>query len=195
MVSLINKAFYPFPKLETKRLILREICVSDVPAIFAVFSNPLVTKFYDVPTMVRQEQAVTLTRWWINRIKKRKALRWAITLKSAEDKAIGTCGFSQFDKSNNMAEIGVDIAHPYWGQGIATEAIKVIIDFGFQVMKLNRIETWVMVENIGSLKVLRKNGFLHEGILRERQLWQGEYHDVEMFSILKKDYLSNEVDG
>jgi [ribosomal protein S5]-alanine N-acetyltransferase len=195
MSTPINNAFHPFPRIETRRLVLRSLTVEDAPAVFAIFSDPEVTRYYDVPTMIRLEQARALIVWWSNRIKNRKALRWAITFQGAEDQLVGTCGFSELDKPNHLAEIGIDIMRLYWGKGIATEATRAMINFGFRVMQLNRIETWVSVENIGSLKVIRKAGFQTEGILRARRFWQGSYQDVEMFGLLKNDFLTHETDG
>lgn len=195
MRSPINQAFHPFPQLETKRLILRNLRSEDAPGVYSVFSDPEVTRFYDVPTMTRLEEAQKLVQWWLNRVKNKKALRWAIVFRGADDQLVGTVGFSDLDKANHLAEIGIDILRSHWGQGIGTEATRAMISFGFQAMLLNRIETWVSVENIGSLSILRKLGFKTEGVLRQRRFWQGSYQDVEMLGLLKNDFINGGTNG
>jgi [ribosomal protein S5]-alanine N-acetyltransferase len=189
MASPINQAFRPFPVIETARLVLRELCLEDVPAVYSIFSDPEVTRYYDVSTMKKPEEAAALITWWLNRIKNRKAIRWGIAWKSKEDRVLGTCGFSEIDKPNYLAEIGMDLAREFWNQGIITEAAAAMIDFGFRVMQLNRIETWVTLENGASIHILKKIGFQTEGILRQRRFWQGSYQDVEMLALLKKEFL------
>ena len=87
-----------------------------------------------------------------------------------------------------MGEIGYELAKAHWRQGIMTEALFAVIEFGFQAIALNRIEAMVMLENTASFKLLQKLGFLEEGILREYGYWKGQFHDLRIFSLLKKDY-------
>jgi ribosomal-protein-alanine N-acetyltransferase len=68
-----------------------------------------------------------------------------------------------------------------------TEALHSVIAYGFDHLRLNRIEAWVMPENRASSRVLEKLGFSSEGVLRERGFWKGTYHDLEMFSLLKRE--------
>ncbi|MDR1402923.1 MAG: GNAT family N-acetyltransferase [Tannerellaceae bacterium] len=69
-----------------------------------------------------------------------------------------------------------------------TEALETVIDFGFNSLEINRIEAEVMQGNIVSEKVLEKSGFKNEGVLRQWMYWNGNYYDMTMFSLLKKDY-------
>ncbi|NJP19736.1 MAG: GNAT family N-acetyltransferase, partial [Hydrococcus sp. CRU_1_1] len=60
--------------------------------------------------------------------------------------------------------------------------------WGFNFLELNRIEAMVMLENLASMKLLNKLGFSEEGILKEYGFWKGKFHDLRIFSLLKKDY-------
>ena len=71
---------------------------------------------------------------------------------------IGTCGFTKFDYSNNAAEIGYVLNSDYWGKGYCSEAVSKIIEFGFESLKLHRIEARYMKENIRSRNVMEKCG-------------------------------------
>lgn len=90
------------------------------------------------------------------------------------------------------ADIGYDLMTEYWNRGIMTEVLRVLIDFAFEILDVNRIEAAVSTENNASIRVLEKAGFLKEGILRERSYWRGSCHDIMMLSILKKEYCGKE---
>jgi [ribosomal protein S5]-alanine N-acetyltransferase len=187
-VKLIE-VFSSFTPIDTPRLILRELRIEDRDRIYDIFSDPEVTKYYDVVTMKSRRQAESLIKWWSNRFKHHKGIRWGIQFRE-NGQLVGTCGFSELDSENQLGEIGYDLWQPYWNRGIMSEASRALIHFGFEVMELNRIETWVVVENLGSIQVLRKAGLKSEGILRKRRLWNGIFYDVEMFGLLRSDYLT-----
>ena len=69
-----------------------------------------------------------------------------------------------------------------------TEALQTIIHFGFNELDINRIEAEVMQGNIISEKLLEKLNFVREGILRQWMLWNGQYYDMTMYSLLRTDY-------
>ena len=102
---------------------------------------------------------------------------------------IGTCCLGDFHEGARRAEIGYDIAQVEWGKGYATEALGGVIDFGFNVMNLNRIEATITPGNNASVRVLTKLNFIQEGIVRERDLIKGKLEDGIIMSILKRDYI------
>jgi len=181
--------FGPFPRLETDRLILREITWRDVGALYNLFSDPEVTRYNDVYTFQNWVDAETLFHFLQERYRKRIGLRWGITLKSNDAQTlIGTCGYNTWARNNNCGEIGYDLLQTHWNLGYMTEAVRAIVRFGFTRMHLNRVEADVMVPNNGSAKVLQKVGFTEEGTLRQRGYWKGEYHDLRFFSILREEF-------
>lgn len=180
--------FSYMPRLETERLVLREIVRSDAEAMFELFGDPEVTRYNDVDTLHELREAGELIDFVQDRFSHKAGMRWAITLKTQEAKLIGTCGFNAWQRYNNCAEIGYDLMRRCWGQGIMTEALGAMIRFGFENMALNRIEADVTIGNDGSARVLQKLGFVEEGILRQRGYWKGKYHDLRFFSLLRADY-------
>ncbi|MET3196689.1 RimJ/RimL family protein N-acetyltransferase [Bacillus sp. OAE603] len=89
-----------------------------------------------------------------------------------------------------MVTIGYYLAEEYWGCGIATEAVSVLLAFLFNEGNVNRIQAEVMPQNELSKKVLQKNGFLKEGTLRQATIWSGKgIVDLEIYSILKEEYM------
>lgn len=181
--------FSTFPRLETDRLVLREMTRRDLDPLFALFRDPEVTRYNDVETFVDRHDAEEIFDWVQDRFRKHIGMRWAITLRSDPSGAlIGTCGFNVWLQHNNCAEIGYDLMRAHWGQGLMTEAVGAMLRFGFRAMQLNRIEADVTTGNEASRRVLVKAGFTEEGILRQRGYWKGGYHDLHLYSILRHEY-------
>jgi ribosomal-protein-alanine N-acetyltransferase len=130
------------------------------------------------------EQATKLIERMSNRFERKEAIRWGIARK-ADPTLIGTCGFTLMPSFRGG--LGYDLARDYWRQGIMTEALSAILQFGFEKLGLNRVEALVMLENTASVRLLRKLGFQEEGILREYAFFKGQFHDLRSFSILKND--------
>lgn len=86
------------------------------------------------------------------------------------------------------ALVGYSIDESYTGRGIATEAVGLIVAFGFEKIQLHRIEAYVSPKNTGSVRVLEKSGFMNEGLLKEflhiNGVWEDHYH----YAILEKEF-------
>jgi len=177
--------FDAFPEIETERLILREIMPEDAPAIFAIFSDPKITQYYDLYTYVDMEQAEELIDFFDESFENERAIRWGIARKE-DNVLIGTCGYVWLRQYRG--EIGYELASAYWRQGIMSEAIEAILEYGFEQIGLNRIEALVMVENAASAGLLRSLGFTEEGVLREHDFFKGQFHDMRLFSLLRREY-------
>lgn len=99
---------------------------------------------------------------------------------------IGWCGYHTWYIDHNRAEIGYElIDDTYKNKGFMTEALQLIIAYGFDQMSLNRIEAFISLENIPSFKLLTKFGFMQEGLLKNHYLKDGAYEDSAVFSLLK----------
>ncbi len=90
----------------------------------------------------------------------------------------------------SITEIGYELSRDYWGQGLMTRAVQACVKWGFETLEVNRIQATVMVNNVGSARVLEKNGFLLEGAMREFKICHGQPYDYWMFALLRKDYLT-----
>ncbi|PRA09504.1 MULTISPECIES: GNAT family N-acetyltransferase [unclassified Paenibacillus] len=178
----------PFPELETKRLLLREIKQSDSQDIFQIFSSDEVTRFYDVETFTNTKQAEELIQRWKERFENGQVIRWGIALKS-DNRIIGTCGFHGWMKQHYKAVMGYELTPEFWRQGYITEVTRKIVEYGFKNLELNRIEAFVEPENAGSRKLLEKIGFSEEGILKEHFIWKNRFVDNVIYAFLKKEYV------
>lgn len=175
-----------FPVLETPRLVLRELRADDADAIYALFSDPAVTRYHDLDTFTAAAQAHEFIARMRQRFANRAGIRWGIVREN--DMVIGTGGFNRWNIHDRFAHLGYDLAQAAWGQGIMTEAIGAMIRFGFDGLDLNRIEAETMLDNVASMRVLAKCGFREEGVLRQRYFWKGAFHDMRMFSLLRREY-------
>lgn len=109
---------------------------------------------------------------------------------------IGTIGLSHIDHFHQRAELGTLIGNKeYWGKGIATEALELLLDYAFKNLNLNKVYSHILTDNIGSIKKNQKLGFLIEGTLRKHAFNRGMFRDVVTMGILKEDYLSMQASG
>lgn len=180
--------FTSFPILQTERLILRELSPQDVTALLRHFGNPEVVRFLDIQPIRTKEQAKEWLQWMGSFYAQKEGLRWGIALK-ADDTLIGTAGLHGWNRESHYAEIGYDLAAPYWGEGYATEVARALVEFGWNEMNLNRIEANVVQGNMASMRVLEKLGFRQEGVMRQRLLKGGKYYDLHFFSLLRSEYI------
>jgi RimJ/RimL family protein N-acetyltransferase len=92
----------------------------------------------------------------------------------------------QKDIYRKSAEIGYWIGQPYWGQGIATKAVGLLVDHAFDELAMARLYAGVFEYNIGSMRVLEKNGFLKEGILKKAVFKNGKFWNEHRYAKLRE---------
>ncbi|HEY7419915.1 MAG TPA: GNAT family protein [Ktedonobacteraceae bacterium] len=116
---------------------------------------------------------------------------FGVALKS-DNTLIGIVGLKDINQLNQSAEFYNIIDRAYWGKGYSTEATKLMIRYGFMELNLNRIQTQDMEENVGGWRSDEKVGFKYEGTLREDIARFGKFHDVRVYSILRREFLETE---
>ena len=184
----IETVFAAFPELDTERLRLRVLRQADAASLFAVLSDRQVTEFYDDEPFTEVAQAREQIVSWNEGFGARRCIRWGIVLRE-DGVVIGSCGYYSLHGWHGRASIGYELARSFWRQGIMTEALRAITQFGFDEIGLNRIQATVMQGNQASIKLLEKLGFGREGVLRAYENWEDKgYVDLAMFSLLKAEY-------
>lgn len=176
-----------FPELQTSRLYLREITEKDLPVLFAIFSNPYTMRYYGSDAIHSMEEAENLLLNFRKGFENKQVVRWGIALIETNE-MIGTCGFHNWAKRMGRVEIGYDLLEEAEGKGYMSEVLSTVIPFGFSELNLNRIGALIHQENTPSRKLVKKIGFQEEGLLREYAFAGGEYIDLIMHSVLKKDW-------
>jgi len=175
------------PDIETPRLRLRKLQMSDAQDIFEYGSDPQVARHVLWSAYRNIGEARGYLRFMIGKYRRGEPASWGIELKSS-GKIIGTIGFMWIQYDNASAEAGYSLSRAYWNKGIMTEALTGLIDYGFRYLQLNRIEAQHETDNPASGAVMRKCGMVHEGTLRQRMLNKGKFVDVDLYAILKRDY-------
>ena len=179
--------FHPFKNLETERLFLRRVTAADINEIFALRSNPITMKYIPRPLVSNIDEALAHIKMIDNKIEKNEGINWAITLKGSS-KMIGLIGHYRLQPENHRCEIGYMILPEYNGKGITTEAIKVVLEYGFDDLQMHSIEAVIDPENIASERVLQKNGFVKEAHILENELYDGKFWDTVIYSLLKRNF-------
>lgn len=178
-----NTSSISFPNLETERLWLRQATQEDAEAIFTVFSDPNVTQFHDLDTFTHVDEAVGVVERRAKGFETGRGIRWGIARKPS-NYLIGSCGFT-WNKEANGAEVGYELASEFWRQGIMSEALRAILNYGFEVKGVQLVRAEIMLDNVASRSLLKKLGFQSQGILKEHGFWKGKHHDLEEFRLMR----------
>ncbi|MBR2336096.1 MAG: GNAT family N-acetyltransferase [Clostridia bacterium] len=187
----ICRIFSEMPILTTDRFILRKLSLDDTDDMYEYAKDAGVTRF--LTWSPHKDKAFTLEylTYLQTRYKAGEFYDWAIVCKDS-GKMIGTCGFTRLDLKNDFAEIGYVINPEYHGQGIATEVVGRVIKYGFENLMLNRIECRFIEGNDASRRVMEKNGMKFEGIMRGAMLIKGDYKDIGVCAITRKDFFEKD---
>lgn len=185
---MLDIQFLPFTELETERLLLRRVDENDVDQVFKLRSDPETMKFIPRPLVTSKDEALGHIKMIEDKIQNAEGINWAITLKG-DPKLLGIIGHYRIKPEHYRAEIGYMLDPDYQGKGIITEAIKPVLAYGFEHMKLHSIEAIIDPGNTGSAMVLEKNGFVREAHLKENEFYDGRFLDTVIYSLLKRNFI------
>lgn len=172
------------PTLAGPRITLRQLGAGDVDDLFAVFSVPEVVRWFGTPLMRERADAERLLAD-IDSCRERGDLyQWGIQHAGV---VIGTTTLAHISRANRRAELGFALGRPHWGQGLAREAVGVLLDHAFGGMGLHRIEADTDPRNTRSMALLEAFGFQREGYARQRWFVDDEIQDAVLFGLLATD--------
>ena len=170
--------------IKGQNIILRAIEMEDSEMLRTMINDPDVESMmwgYSFPVSKHQQIE------WIKNLSNSKNVFRAII--EAENEGIGEVILTDIDLRNGIAEIHIKIAsNKYRGKGYGTDAVKTLVSYCFNELRLNCVYCRVKVDNIGSIKMFEKAGFIREGRLRERVYRNGKHHDFYEYSILKTEF-------
>lgn len=175
------------PTLHTSRLLLRPFTEADTDAIFALHSNLKVMRYWDAPPYTDYAQAKNFIETCTKIEQKGVGVRLAIET-SADSSFIGWSGFFNWDPEYRSAGIGYCLDDKVWGQGFATEAAGAVLQWAFDTLDLNRVQSEADTRNRASARVLEKLGFIHEGTLREDCIVNGDISDSWVYGLLRREW-------
>jgi hypothetical protein len=174
-------------RLHSDRIVLRQARLSDIPRLTESLSDQKVNRWLvRVPKPYREEHAHQWVKSNSDRIKKGEALPYSIEhIESGI--LIGGISLNNINQRDKSAELGYWIARDYWGEGYATEGVRLLCRYGFNKLSLHRIYAWVHSENTGSFMVLEKIGFRREGVCQKASNVTGRWKDDYLYGLLKTD--------
>lgn len=164
----------PFPKISVEFINLRELSIDDATNIVNLMSYDIAKCLYEVPYPYTIEDALNFIKSSYNNFRLHKAITFAIDYKNNSQSIhllVGTIGIKDIDYINKKANIGYWIGKQYQGKGIATECVKLVVNYAFDVLELEEISAYVFPDNNSSIRVLEKNGF-------EKTKKVNEYHPI-----------------
>jgi ribosomal-protein-alanine N-acetyltransferase len=182
-------------RLETERLILREITESDWPDVLAYQNDPRYLRYYPWTQRTEGDVQAFVKMLVANQYEQpRTKFQFAITLKS-DNHLIGNVGVrlrQPLSAGAHEADIGYELNPQFWRQGYATEAARAILKLGFTELGVHRISAECNAENSRSRHVLEKLGMRLEGRLREKEHYKGQWWDTLLFAILEGEWMAHE---
>ncbi len=180
--------FADLPTLTTERLILRKLRVSDHKDMFEYSARPETSRYL----LWSPHETSRFTKKYLSYIQGqyRDENFYDFALEDKESgKMIGTCGFTSFDIENNAAEVGYVLHPDFWHKGLAPEALKRLMRFGFSELRLHRLVAKIIEENTASRRVAEKCGFRQESTHKDAMLIKGEFRTICEYAILVSEYL------
>lgn len=175
------------PTIDAPRISLRWISEDDVDALYTVFSDPEVMRYWSTPPLADRNGALDLLNEIHDGFKRRTLLKWGIARKT-DNALIGTTTLFNLDFNNRRAELGYGLGRAHWGNGYMQEALKALLAYAFDELAFRRIEADVDPRNIASIRTVERLGFQREGYLRERWQVNGEIQDTLFYGLLRPDW-------
>lgn len=177
-----------FPVIETERLILRPLVVDDSESLMGIFSDPEVMRYWNTAPWATMQDSLDFINESKESMKRQESLVLGICLKP-KDELVGKCLLFSYDKESKRAEIGFGLGRFFWGKGYIGEAGEALIQYGFDSLRLRRIEAEIDPDNQSSAKALEKLGFSQEELLRQRWEINGIVSDSALYGRLVSDFL------
>lgn len=166
---------------------MRWISEDDIDALYDVFSDPKVMRYWSSGPLANREAAAAMQRNIADQNRSGLMWKWGLALRDT-DRLIGTVTLFNLNLDNGRAEIGYAMGSAYWGKGYMNEALTALIVHAFETLNLRRLEADVDPRNLPSVRTLERLGFQREGFLRERWHVGGELQDALFYGLLRREW-------
>ena len=175
-------------EFKTGRILIRPLRLSDAESIHRNVDDEAVSKWtLYIPHPYPPDGAEKfIRRTKYNRLRKKAFTFGIVPIES--NHAVGVVDLTDVNRSDQKAELGYWLGRDYWGRGIMTEAVGLILNFGFNQLNLHRISADVFEPNLASQKVLEKSGFVREGLAREARFKEDHWYNMVCYGLLSRDF-------
>jgi ribosomal-protein-alanine N-acetyltransferase len=179
-------------KIETERLILRRLELTDTQSIFdnwlsdeRVTDNRINAAHKTVSETFKRVDKI------VSEYDNKESCYWGIELK-ANGELIGEIDLYNFDNATENCEVSYSLGYKWWNKGYGTEALRAIVEYGFRHMNVHKISAAHNTDNPASGRIMSKAGMEQEGIIRHMiRNYKHQYKDCAVYGILQEDYLKN----
>ncbi|MCU1281156.1 MAG: hypothetical protein JWM53_4702 [bacterium] len=172
--------------IATPRLRLRPMRRDDAEALFFVFCDATAMRYWSSPP----HGSPLLTAEVIERAQiafmAGEGIEWAIT-RVGDDTALGKIGHWRWQRPHSRSEVGFILRRDLWGQGLASEALSAVVEWGFARLELHSVEAQLDHENRASQRTLERAGFQREGLLRQSYFDGRQYRDTLVYGLVAGD--------
>jgi ribosomal-protein-alanine N-acetyltransferase len=172
---------------------LRYLVPDDAPALFALASDPDVTRFFSWGPYRDESEP----RDFIERLtaQREAGTRLELGIVNSGDRPIGLTGYSDFVRRDRRATLGTWLGRDHWGSGVNTESKALVLSLGFRHLGLHRVTALASPDNRRSLRALERIGFWNEGLLRDYHFHGGEPRDTAILRMLRDRFESSDLAG
>lgn len=156
---------------------------SDLPLAVQYLNDPAVLMYFGLPApfSIEDEEA-----WYARMRQDDRVVNFAIEV---EGRYVGGCGLFDINHVHRRAEIGIFVGdQSVWGQGVGSDAMALVLGYGFDYLNLHRIYLRVFAENARAIRVYERLGFQHEGRFRDAEWRHGRWHDMLYLSVLEPEW-------
>ena len=169
-----------FPVLRTERLLLRQFVPSDQEMVFRGLSHPDIIKYYGVSYRTFEETKAQMD--FFSGLEEQGTGIWWAVCSPDNREFYGAGGLNSLSREHRKAEVGFWLLTGYWNRGYMTEAMPVILNYGFEHLNLHRIEGIVESENSACKKAVEKLGFTYEGTMKECEVKNGRFISLDIYA-------------
>jgi len=173
--------------LMTARLALRQLRPTDADDVFHYAHDPEVTQYTTWDAHRTVADSLMFIEQTIAAYQRGENVELAMELRDSK-KVIGTCGMVSVSAEHCRAELAFAMAKEHWGHRLMGEALTAVLTFGYGPLQLNRIWARVDPDNMRTTLVLKRAGWQFEGTLRQDAKVRGQFRDVKLYSLLKKEF-------
>jgi RimJ/RimL family protein N-acetyltransferase len=177
----------PTPTLHTARLRLRPFDDTDANDLFVLHSSAYVLRYWDAPPWSERGRSKRFIAACRQMAEEGTGTRLAVA-RVSDGAFIGWCSLNRWNPDYRSASLGYCYGDAAWGHGYATEAARVLLQWAFDTLDLNRVQAETDTRNAASARVLEKLGFVREGTLREDCVVNGEVSDSWVYGLIRREW-------